>query len=85
MIKYFHELRKEEHEWLIKEGITLDEIEKDFPQPPWCSYPHAIVRFGCWSLTDFSSGYSAVTGEDFCRGCDCYKPVLSRCLYGRNT
>lgn len=38
-------------------------------QPAWCSYPEADRPFwGCWSLLD---GY--VTGEDFCKKCDCYK------------
>jgi len=73
MIKYFHELRKEEFEWLVKEGTTYAECEKDFPQPEWCSYPRAIQgEIGCWSLIDMKDGFSLVTGEAFCRKCDCY-------------
>lgn len=34
MIKYYHELRKEERLWLVKEGNTYGEVNADFPQPP---------------------------------------------------
>jgi len=73
MIKYYHELRKEEYLWLVKEGTTYAELEKDFPQPSWCEYPQATSGLmGCWSLIDFESGYSRVTGVFFCLGCPLY-------------
>ena len=67
MIKYFHELKKEEYQWLIAEGTTWNEVEKDFPQPPWCKEYRAIAILGCWSLTGLM-----VTGEDYCKNCDSY-------------
>ncbi len=78
MIKYYHQLKKEELLWLMKEGNTYREVEKDFPQPPWCSYHQATFgMMGCWSLTCFTSGYSMVTGKDFCKTCDSYEyPVI---------
>ncbi len=69
MIKYYNELRKEEFQWLIKEGVTFGELLKDFPQPPWCNYPGAINGFmGCWSLVGHK-----VTGEADCQDCEEYK------------
>jgi hypothetical protein len=79
MIKYYHELKKEEFLWLVEEKTTYSEVEKDFPQPPWCSYHQATFGImGCWSLTDWESGYSTVTGEDFCKTCDLYEYPLKR-------
>lgn len=44
-------------------------MEKELKQPDWCCYPDATFPIsGCWSLV---GGY--VTGEDYCKKCDCYK------------
>ena len=72
MIKYFHELRKEEFAWLVAEKTTWKEVAKDFPQPPWCGYPEAIHALGCWSLIRFDENGCRVTGEEFCKDCDLY-------------
>ena len=73
MIKYLHELSKEEFLWLVSEYTTYEELGRDFPQPPWCNYYKAHEGcWGCWSLNNFDTGRSRVTGEDFCKKCDCY-------------
>ena len=69
MIKYFHELTKDESNELIKQKVTWAACAEDYPQPIWCSYPDAVQGvMGCWSLMDFDIKIS----EDYCRGCDCY-------------
>ena len=69
MIKYFHELTKEEFGELLKEKLTWEECAKLYPQPEWCEYPEAVCgEMGCWSLM-----YHKVTGKEFCKGCDCFK------------
>lgn len=82
MIKYCHELTKEEYEKLgdgKKSGLTFAEFAELYPQPIWCSYPDATFgTMGCWSLLDFDNGHSMVTGEKYCKGCDCYIPKLKR-------
>ncbi len=72
MIKYFHELTKKEFKKLCKgKPETWDEFARNYPQPIWCSYPEAVAGImGCWSLVGFM-----VTGEDYCKNCDCYKPL----------
>uniref|UniRef100_A0A6M3JIC9 Uncharacterized protein n=1 Tax=viral metagenome TaxID=1070528 RepID=A0A6M3JIC9_9ZZZZ len=68
MIKYFHELTKKEFNKLAKTKMTYAQLAEDYPQPTWCGYPKATQGImGCWSLTGFM-----VTGEDFCKDCDCY-------------
>lgn len=68
MIKPFHKLRIEEIRWLIKEGNTFAELEKDFPQPAWCNYPQAVFGvMGCWSLMS-----GMISGKEACTDCDCY-------------
>lgn len=68
MIKYFHELTKEEFDELVKQRMIWAECAKKYPQPKWCNYPEAVCAIlGCWSLTGFK-----VTGEDYCKDCDCY-------------
>lgn len=70
MIKYFHELTGAEFGELLKGEMTLKQWAELYPQPPWCKYPEAVRGvMGCWSLMDF-----LVTGEDYCKKCDCYKP-----------
>jgi hypothetical protein len=73
MIKYYHELTKDEVQGLIDKKYTYKQTEEDYPQPEWCSYPNATYgEIGCWSLL----GYM-VTSEDYCKDCDCYKKVRS--------
>ncbi len=67
MIKFFHELTEAEFKALCDKKITYRRLAKDYPQPTWCSYPDALEPLGCWSLTGFM-----VTGEAYCRRCDCY-------------
>jgi hypothetical protein len=70
MIKYFHELRHEEFQWLCKEGNTWEEVAMDFPGPPWCVDQACVVDpLGCWSLISFENGHSAITGPNTCSGC----------------
>jgi len=68
MIKYFHELTEQEYKELVDKGATWEELERDYPQPPWCNYPEATRGImGCWALVGFE-----VTGENFCKNCDLY-------------
>lgn len=68
MIKYFHELTKEEFSKLCKGKMTYGELAEKYPQPIWCGYPDATEGvMGCWSLMSFM-----VTGQDSCKNCDCY-------------
>ena len=68
MIKYFHELTEQEYKNNIVGKMNYGECDEMYPQPLWCSYYQASWgMMGCWSLICFM-----VTGEDYCRGCDCY-------------
>jgi hypothetical protein len=70
-IKYFHELTRPEYRKFCKGNphMTYAEIEKRYPQPPWCNYPEAVMGvMGCWSLTSFM-----VKGREYCVTCDCLK------------
>lgn len=76
MIKYFHELTKEEFDKLLKEKITWGECAKRYPQPKWCAYPEAIQgAMGCWSLMDVvdESPIGIKISRKYCRKCDCYR------------
>lgn len=69
MIKYFHELTEAEYKEKVDGKLTYAECDRDYPQPVWCGYHNATWGLlGCWSLTDF-----LVTGEGYCKNCDCYK------------
>lgn len=66
MIKYFHELTRKEHDDLVKQRITYAQVEKDYPQPEWCMYPHATQgMMGCWSLVSLK-----VKSKQDCDNCD---------------
>lgn len=68
MIKYFHELTEAEFNETCVGKMTNAEVERDYPQPIWCSYPEATRGvMGCWSLI-----YFMVTGCDYCKNCDLY-------------
>ena len=70
MIKYFHELSKEEFSLLVGK-ITYGELAEKYPQPEWCTYPEATAgMMGCWSLVGHM-----VTGKEFCKNCDCCKSI----------
>lgn len=70
MIKYFHELTKEEFTELVEKKLMWKECAKLYPQPDWCNYPDAVCGImGCWSLMNLS-----VTEEN-CANCDCYQKV----------
>ena len=71
MIKYFHELSKEEFASLVSRcpSMTWQELALEYPQPRWCSYPEAVSgQMGCWSLMAHR-----VSNEDYCKSCDCYR------------
>lgn len=69
MIKYFHELWEQEIQWLIKEGTTYANLDRDFPQPPWCGYPGALHgMFGCWPLW-----YTNIKSIEDCKNCELCK------------
>ncbi len=69
MIKYFHELRDEEHDWLVAEGTTYSELERDFPAPIWCKYYQATYGpMGCWSLVD-----KRIKSINDCQNCELCK------------
>lgn len=71
--KYFHELTEKEFAVLVADGITWNKLPETYPQPEWCQYPNALDGpLGCWSLTE-----RLVTGEGFCKGCDCYGPDVN--------
>lgn len=72
MIKFYHELTKRQTDIALKKaskaGQTYEQFASDYPQPKWCAYPEATQGvMGCWSLF-----YNMVTGEDYCKKCDCY-------------
>lgn len=71
MTKPFHLITSDE--WKKFEDnpeSSWDDVIKEFHQPEWCDYPHALDgMMGCWSLVS-----RMVTGEDYCKTCDCYKP-----------
>ena len=74
MIKFFHELTEPEFKKDIAGKLTHQEVAEKYPQPKWCSYPEATYGVaGCWSLVGF-----IVTGEDYCKSCEFYKPVNER-------
>lgn len=71
---YFHELNKEERDAVFESGMTVGEFMEKYSQPDWCSYPGALEGpMGCWSLM---AGY--VSGENYCRNCECYTGKLER-------
>ena len=73
MIKPYIELTKDEFDALLEnKNLTWADLERDYPQPDWCSYPHATRgALGCWSLIDFN-GYHEKISRNYCRKCDCY-------------
>ena len=76
MAKFYHEYTAAEMKANIEAGVAAGEtwaqFAEKYPQPKWCDYPDAVMgMMGCWSLID-----NLVTGEDYCKNCDCYKPKL---------
>ena len=68
MIKYFHELKEAEFEYILDLfPLTCREFAGLFPAPEWCGYPEAISALGCSSLMSF------MVSEEYCKGCECYK------------
>lgn len=71
MIKYFHELTKDEFDELVAKKMTWGECAKLYPQPTWCGYPGAVAgEMGCWSLMSFS-----IKGPPSCFGCELFHPA----------
>ena len=75
MIKYFHELTEQEYEKIVKRRKDAKRFVRDYPQPEWCLYPEAVSPLGCWSLIGFM-----VTGEEYCRKCDCHKNAIEQVM-----
>ena len=67
--KYFHLVTDDEWQKMQARGRTWGWLMKHYLQPRWCGYPEALRgAFGCYSLI-----YRKVKGEQFCKGCECYK------------
>ena len=68
--KYFHLLPPGEWERLCDAKTTWQGLQDlGYRQPDWCSYPDALDGLmGCWSLI-----YQRVTGEEYCKDCECCK------------
>lgn len=72
MIKYFHELTREEIAAIPKD-MTFGQVAKDYPQPVWCKYPDATFPdLGCFGLV---CGYVRDEGKAYCAECECSKEV----------
>jgi hypothetical protein len=68
-LKPFHEMSDSNWQELLESKATWNDIMKEYAQPEWCDYPDALKgMMGCWSLIR-----RMVTGEDYCKSCDCYK------------
>jgi hypothetical protein len=75
VIKYFHELTRDEFIKFRNSGYTPASLARDYPQPVWCSYPDATQgALGCWSLI-----CGVMNGEpkfpisrNYCKNCNCY-------------
>lgn len=70
ILKPFHLLSDEEWKALNDAGTTWEQLNEEYAQPEWCDYPNALCPLGCWSLI-----YRMVKDEDYCKNCDCYKPL----------
>ena len=69
-----------ETQWRFRQlrGDTWADVQRDYKQPDWCRYPDALDGpMGCWSLVG-----RMVTGEDYCRDCDCHKDYKEEAVYG---
>ena len=69
MIKYYHELTKEELDEICKKpeyqgDDGFNKFIKDYPQPKWCKMQDALEELGCWGLT------GGRVNEKFCIGCE---------------
>ena len=70
MIKYFHELTREEAGEILA-GKTFAWIAENYPQPEWCNDSEATeVLIGCWRLTCTSS----IKDRSSCEGCGYLRP-----------
>ena len=71
-VKPFHELTQAELAAIPL--MTYREFEELYPGPAWCSYHHPTMgEMGCSSLL---AGF--VTGEEYCKTCDCYNATVGR-------
>lgn len=69
-LPFFHEMPDSEWESMLSAAATWGDVQKKYRQPSWCDYPEALDgAMGCWSLVG-----RMVTGEDYCKNCDLYKP-----------
>ena len=74
MKKYWHKLKQEELDRILKSGITVKEALEKYKQPDWCNYPDALAGMtGCWSLTgNEPNGTRTKISRKYCKGCECY-------------
>jgi len=69
MAEYFHQMTTEKRSQIETAGWTWGDVKEHFVPPAWCQYPDALNGVGgCWSLIG-----GIVTGEDFCKTCDCHR------------
>lgn len=65
----FHEMSATEFRFRALRGDKWRDVQRDHHEPTWCNYPSALAgAMGCWSLVG-----RLVTGEDYCRSCECYQ------------
>jgi hypothetical protein len=71
MIKYYHELTRDEFNQIINDNpdVTWGWMQENYPHPEWCKHPNAVM-VGCKSLMDFN-----VHGQADCSSCEFNKDV----------
>lgn len=72
--RYFHLVTDDEWEALKAGKLTWRGLQDEgYVQPDWCNYPDALDgMMGCWSLVG-----RKVTGEAYCKSCECYKAKVT--------
>jgi hypothetical protein len=69
MIKYFHELNYNEHFDIYNKMMSWNHVQKNYPEPPWCSNEHAVQGLmGCENLM-----MGRIKSEIDCQECKFYK------------
>lgn len=72
-MKYLHSASNAQINKLLESQVTIGEMQKQYQQPPWCSYPGALDgEMGCRSLMDLD-GLRKKISPRFCRSCDCFQ------------
>lgn len=70
-IKYWHDIPTQERNRIMDAGgLTWGELAKQYVQPDWCHYPHALAgQWGCWSLVG-----NMINKIQDCGDCEYCKP-----------